>query len=124
MNTKEGLAYILAYVIAAGAVMAAPLASDIRAALVACIIGVLVLDTLDIMRKVYSKLDERERRHQLESERAASFTAIGGMLVLMAYTAISAPPTEMPGRVLPLAGILVAMAAAKGVTLIYMEREK
>jgi len=123
VNSAGGIVYIGAIIVLIGAVWNLPIEVNQRAILSTIIIGLVVVDTLDIMRKVYSKLDEREKRHQLEAERNASFVAVAGMVAYGLYLGFTLAPEQVTSQLMPLVGIAVAMAAAKGATLLYLEKE-
>jgi len=124
VKSAGGIAYILAIVVLIGAAWNLSIDVGQRAIVSTVIIALVVIDTLDIMRTVYSKLDEREKRHQLESERNASFVAVAGMVAYGLYLGFTLAPEQLNAQLMPLVGIAVAMAAAKGATLIYLEKER
>lgn len=120
----EGIAYIGVLIALVLAAWHSPLDATLRAALSTVLIGLFALDFIDIMNKVYGKLDERERKHQLIAERNAGFVAVAGLIAYGLYLGFTLPPSELESRLFPLIGIALAMALAKGATLLYMEREK
>ena len=120
----EGIAYVAVIIAAVWAVWNSPLDITLKAILSTLVIAIFAIDFLDIMRKVYSKLDEREQKHQLVAERNAGFVAVAGLVAYGLYLGFTLPPAQIGQSILPLVGIGVAMAAAKGATLLYLEREK
>ncbi|MFA6489805.1 MAG: hypothetical protein WCT52_03925 [Candidatus Micrarchaeia archaeon] len=120
----EGIVYTGVFILAVVAIGMSGLDNSLKGILSAVVIGILTLDILDIMRKVYSKLDEREQRHQLVAERNAALVAIFGLVAYGLYLGFTLPPAQLEAQLLPLVGVAVAMAAVKGATLLYMEREK
>jgi len=120
----EGLAYIAVQATLVGAVWYSPLDTTLKAILSTVLIGLFAIDFLDIMNKVYSKLDERERKHQLVAERNSGFIAIAGITAYLLYISFTTPSSGLPSQLYPLVGIAVAMAIAKGATLLYLERAK
>ena len=125
IKSKEGLAYLLAIVAIAYVATLIPMPSQYKLAVIAAIIGIVLIDTLHIMTKVYSKLDEREQKHQAFAERNASFVAIVCLVAYIMYFALTSPQNspEIAEKVALPAAILVAMSIAKGATLIYLERK-
>lgn len=123
VKTKEGWAYIAIAALAAIGATMLPLDANAKIAAAGAVVAILVLDVLTIMPKVYSKLDEREQRHQLVAERSASFVAVAGIIGYALYLSATLPKSAMEQQLLPLIGIAVAMAMAKGATLMYMEQK-
>jgi len=123
LRTKEGWAYFAVVIAAVLGISYLPVAPQLKGALSVALVALVAIDMLDVMRKVYSRLDEREQKHQLVAERNASFVAVAGFTAYVLYLAFSAQPQEITKELLPLVGLLVAMAFAKGITLIYLERE-
>ncbi len=118
----QGIAYIaIALAIVAG-INILPVALDYKLALSGIVIAILVIDILHIMVQVYSKLDEREQMHQALAERNASFVAVVGLVAYGFYEAFTLSPVVLTGALLPLILIGLGMAAAKGFTLLYLER--
>ena len=124
IKKAEGIVYIGIFILAVVAIGMSGLDNSLKGILSAAVIGLLMLDVLDIMRKVYSKLDEREQRHQLVAERNAAFVAVAGLVAYGFYLGFTLPPAQLESHLLPLIGVGLAMAAVKGATLLYMEREK
>lgn len=122
IKTKEGWFYILGVI---AVLMAATylLPAQYRLPATMAIVAVLVVDVLSIMPKVYSKLDEREQRHQLIAERNASFVAVAGIIAYAFYLSFTLPAGQLEQQLLPLVGIVLAMALAKGATLMYVEEK-
>jgi len=73
---------------------------------------------------VYSKLDEREQKHQLMAERNASFAAVAGLVAYGAYLGATLPAAQLEQQILPIACVLLAMAIVKGATLMYAEKKQ
>ena len=119
----QGIAYILVFAAVMLLINVMPIQLDYRLALSGIAVAVLVIDILHIMIQVYSKLDEREQMHQALAERSASFVAVVGLLVYGFYISLSLKPEMYAAALFPLVGIGLAMAAAKGFTLIYLERK-
>jgi len=124
VNSAGGIAYIAAIVILIGIAWNLPIELGQRAIVSTVIIALVVIDTLDVMRTVYSQLDEREKRHQLEAERNASFVAVAGLVAYGLYLGFTLAPEQINMQLMPLMGIALAMAAAKGATLLYLEKER
>lgn len=120
----EGIAYIAAIIAVVWAIWASSLDSSLKAILSTAIIGLVTIDFLDVMRKVYSRLDEREQKHQLVAERNAGFVAVAGLIAYGLYLGFTLPPSQLEGQLFPLIGVALAMAAAKGLTLIYLEKAR
>ncbi|MFA5246888.1 MAG: hypothetical protein WC408_03290 [Candidatus Micrarchaeia archaeon] len=120
----EGAAYIAIVAGLAAGSYYLPVDLSIKAIISTAIIGIAAIDFLDTMAKVYSKIDERQQKHELVAERNASFVAIAAIIAYGAYLGYTLPEAEYSSRFLPLAGIMVAMALAKGATLLYMEKER
>ena len=121
----QGIAYIIVVGLLYGALFASPLDATIKAAAAVVLTGVVILDLLQAMATVYSHLDEREEKHQLVAERNASFTAIAILTVYILYIAITAAVSHSPPDLFLLAFpvmLLMAMAIAKGGTLLMLER--
>lgn len=123
IRTKEGWAYIILAVLVIAGVSFLPLDAGMKMVAVGGLVALLVLDVLTIMPKVYSKLDEREQRHQLVAERNASFVAVAGVIGYALYLSATLPAGALEAQLFPLIGIAVAMAVAKGATLLYMEQK-
>ncbi len=128
----QGIAYIAVVAFLISAIWASPIAKDVKMLASVIFLAVVVLDILDIMRTVYSKLDEREQKHQLIAERNASFVAVAALVayvILSMLAEMPAPHTSFSWNLLwnpqwfVLMGLLVLMAAAKGITLLVLERE-
>jgi hypothetical protein len=124
IRTREGWMYIAAVVILMFAAMQLPIGAGLKAVAATAIAALLALDVLTIMPAVYAKLDEREQMHQLVAERNASFVAIAGIVAYALYTTMTLPIRQAEGQLLPLIGLAVVMAIAKGATLLYMEKER
>ncbi len=120
----EGIVYTGVFILAVAAISMSGLDNATKGILSAVIIGLFTLDILDIMRQVYSKLDEREQKHQLVAERNAGNVAVAGLVAYGLYLGFTLPPSQIEAQLFPLMGIALAMAAAKGITLMYMERKK
>jgi len=123
IKTKEGWLYIIGAV-ALLAAASSLLPAEYRGAATLAIAALLAIDVLSLMPKVYSKLDEREERHQLMAERNASFAAVALLVAYGLWLGLTLPASQLEGQLLPIAGIAVAMAAVKGATLLYAERER
>lgn len=122
----QGIIYIIVVGFVLGMLFASPLDSTLKIVAAVIITALVVADMLHIMYKVYSNLDEREERHQLVAERNASFTAIAVLLVYVLYLAIGAAVKETAPdlySLIPPMVILLAMALAKGGTLMLLERD-
>ncbi len=121
----QGIAYIIVVAFIYGALFASPLDATIKAGAAVVLTGVVILDLLQAMYRVYSNLDEREEKHQLVAERNASFTAIAILMVYVLYLVIPAAVSHVAPDLWMLAFpvvLLVAMALAKGGTLLILER--
>jgi uncharacterized membrane protein (DUF485 family) len=127
VRTREGGLYISIVVFLLGFLTAVIVRTNMLA--LGVVFAVLLADMLHIMTQVYSKLDEREARHQALAERNASFTAVACILVYVLYTvftafpAMKADPWTLIGALGLPVGLLLLMSAVKGVTLLYLERE-
>ncbi|VVB65865.1 Uncharacterised protein [Candidatus Gugararchaeum adminiculabundum] len=133
VRTKEGIVYIMvvAALIAGAANLPIPLEQRLIATF--AVLGILVIDILHIMTKVYAKLDEREQKHQAAAERNAAFVAIACLVAYVGYVALTSGTlgqnaqivslSAIPEKLMLPVGILLAMSLAKGATLIYQERE-
>lgn len=124
VRTNEGRAYVLVIGLLVAFLWASKLEPALKGGLLAGLFALIVLDILSVMRQVYSGLDEREQTHQLIAERNASFVGVAGLAALVVYLAFTLPAQEIVRQLPPVAAIVVAMALAKGVTLLYLEREK
>lgn len=132
VKSWQGGAYIMAVAFLISVIWASPIAKDAKMLASVVFLAVVALDILDIMRTVYSRLDEREEKHQLIAERNASFVAVAAMIVYVILTMLSsmpAPKSPFSWDLLwnpqwfMLMGLLVLMAATKGVTLLVLERK-
>ncbi|MFA5106620.1 MAG: hypothetical protein WC506_06705 [Candidatus Micrarchaeia archaeon] len=123
VNTWQGIAYILVFVAIVLVINALPMPLDIRLGLSALAIGILLIDVLHIMTQVYSGLDEREQMHQALAERNSAFVAVVGLVVYGFYLSLAVKPEALEPLLLPLIVVGLGMAAAKGFTLIYLERQ-
>ncbi len=122
----QGLAYVLVVAFIYGALFASPLDAMIKVGAAVIFTGLIIIDLLQAMVSVYSHLDEREEKHQLMAERNASFTAIAIITVYILYQVMQAAAIRSapdPWMLALPAAILVAMALAKGGTLLILERE-
>lgn len=132
VKSWQGIAYVMAVAFLIAALWASPIAKDAKMLASVIFLSVVALDMLDIMRTVYSRLDEREQKHQLIAERNASFVAVAALIAYVILSMLS----NMPSPATPfswgimwnpqwfvLMGLLVLMAAAKGITLLVLERE-
>lgn len=123
IGTKESIFYIAAIVIILAIISQLPLQFEIKAVVSGIIIAVFVLDTLHMMMEVYKRLDEREQKHQAIAERNASFIAIIGLIVFLAFESVATYPVAPSfDKIAAPVGILVAMSLAKGISLLYLER--
>lgn len=133
VKSWQGIAYIMAVAFLVSAIWVSPIAKDAKMLVSVIFLAVVALDILDIMRTVYSRLDEREERHQLIAERNASFVAVAALLAYVILTMLSSMPTEPKApfswdalwnpQWSVLMGLLVLMALTKGVTLLILERK-
>lgn len=123
VNTWQGIAYILVMLALLAIVNVLPVELDYKLVLSGIVIAVFVIDILHIMMQVYSKLDERQQLHEALAERNASFVAIVGLVLYAFYVAMTIAPEMLEQYLIPLVGIALAMAAAKGFTLMYLERK-
>ncbi|HSV94633.1 MAG TPA: hypothetical protein VLH94_01470 [Spirochaetia bacterium] len=119
--TKQGWAYIGAFILIVLAVQNLPLSQAIKTA-ITTILGVLLcLDVLDIM--FHLKKDEREVIHEAISERNASWAMIATMVVIFAYKSIS---TALNGGnnidTIMLIPLFIGVVA-KGLTYFYLKNK-
>ncbi len=132
VRSWQGFAYIAVIAFIISAVWASPIAKDAKMLASIIFLAVVALDFIDIMRTVYSRLDEREQKHQLIAERNASFVAVAALIAYVILSMLS----NMPAKTTPfswdimwnpqwfvLMGLLVLMGVTKGVTLLVLERE-
>ncbi|MFH1393449.1 MAG: hypothetical protein ABII71_02495 [Candidatus Micrarchaeota archaeon] len=125
IRSKEGIIYIAAALAIVFALAVLPLDGTVRLAVMALVIGALLVDTLHIMVQIYSKLDEREQRHQMLAETNAAYVGVIGIALYIVYLIVDAglkdgPPD--PSVIMPLAAILILMSVAKGGTFLYLWR--
>ncbi|MCL6088822.1 MAG: hypothetical protein M1530_01505, partial [Candidatus Marsarchaeota archaeon] len=106
----EGIAYIIVIIAAVLAVWHLPIGEGYRTILSTVVIGIVALDFLDIMNKVYSELDEREQKHQLVAERNAGLIAVAGLIAYGLYLGFTLPPSQLEAQLFPLIGIGLAIA--------------
>ena len=129
VKSWQGIIYILGLIALIGIINLIPMSVQMRMAATLLITGLLVLDILSVMPAVYSKLDEREQKHQLIAERNASFVgvAFGAVMVIsFAFTMAQGGGVDWNARfaqLWPIIALLVLMAIAKGGTLLWLERE-
>ena len=126
IRSWQGVAYIAVWMAVVAAIGILPISLEIRCGLIGLVILVIFADTLNIMGKVYSKLDEREEKHQLVAERNAAFTAVAGIIVYLGYVvALGISRNQPPAmeQVGGLVAVLVAMSIVKGATLLKLERD-
>ncbi|HQT44687.1 MAG TPA: hypothetical protein PLO51_01810 [Candidatus Micrarchaeota archaeon] len=123
LKSWQGIAYILVFAALVLVINALPVPLDFRLGLSALVLGILVIDVLHIMTQVYSHLDEREQMHQAIAERNSTFVAVVGLVVYGFYLSLTVKPDALEPLLLPLVAVGLAMAAAKGFTLIYLERK-
>ena len=126
IKSWQGIGYIMVIALIYGAVYAAPINEGMRIGIAVIVSALIIADMLHIMYSVYSKLDEREEKHQLVAERNAAFTAIAIMIIYFSYLSFSASLTgvhpDLSIFVLPVI-VLVGMSVVKGTTLVLLERE-
>ncbi|RLG19920.1 hypothetical protein DRN67_01350 [Candidatus Micrarchaeota archaeon] len=126
IRTKEGWLYILSAFALIFAAAMLPYPEQYRPFAMGAVILFFLLDALSVMPKVYAKLDERERLHQLTAERNATFAAVvvlGGSILY--YSTLPALGNETNKGVLVVCALtLLSMALAKGLTLMRMEHEE
>ena len=119
--TWQGWVYIA---IAVGLIMlvqALPLDTTVRTILTSALIAVLVLDIIDIMRKL--PLDERDRIHEAIAERNALWVIITALAAGICWQACTSAIANS-FQVDPV--IIVALTAgviAKAITNIYLDRK-
>ena len=125
LKTKEGIIYIFGIALIISFVAALPLSLNLKLIAEGIVILLIVIDILDIMTKVYSKLDEREQKHQMIAERNASFVAVVCITAYIIYLVITTIPqtTALLDKISFPIGIILAMAIVKGATLIYLEQK-
>ncbi len=126
IRKKEGLLYIAAFIVLALAFVFSPLPTEIRMWAIGLIILVILLDTIHIMTQVYSRLDEREQKHQLLAETNASYVAVVSLAVYLGYLIVTASIENTapdPSLIMPVIIILVLMSIAKGGTLLFVQSQ-
>ena len=125
LRTKESVAYVAIAVALVIGASSLPLPVEQRFAIAIAIGALLLADFLHIMLQVYSKLDEREQKHQAAAERNAAFVAVACIAAYLAFVAASSAegPQALQEKLLPPIAVLVAMSIAKGATLLYLERK-
>lgn len=123
LRSKEGIAYILVFVVLFALINNAPIPDDVKLLGILGLAGIFMLDTLHIMLKVYASLDEREQRHQMLAETNASYVAVAGLVIYMLYLTIVGGLAADSPQVFPLVVILISMALVKGTTLFLAERD-
>ncbi|VVB56516.1 Uncharacterised protein [uncultured archaeon] len=128
IKSWQGVAYILGVMALFLLPGILPMSGDMRLAFMVLVAMVFTIDMLMVMPKVYSKLDEREQKHQLIAERNASFVAViflvgYGAYAAAALTAKGASQAEMMAGLGPLIVLALCMAAAKGGTLMWLEHK-
>ena len=125
IRSWQGAAYIAVATALFLGVSVLPFAQGEKMIALGALAVVFVADVLHIMTQVYSKLDEREEKHQLVAERNASFVGVAGITAFCIYLGVSgavrAPGFDRTLILIPVA-VLVGMALAKGITLFEMER--
>jgi len=125
VKTKEGLIYIAAIIAIALILAALPIDGTIKLAAIGIVIVVAILDTLHMMLQVYSRLDEREQKHQMLAETNAAYVGVICLSLYLLYLVVdtglrnSAPD---PLVIMPVAAVLILMSLAKGGTLMYLWR--
>jgi hypothetical protein len=124
LRTKESVLYGIGIAAVIFTISLLPLSVDARMALIGVILAIVVADITHIMVFVYSKLDEREQRHQAFAERSAAFAAVACIFAYMGYMAFTSGQDEaaITEKIVFPVGMLLAMAIAKGGTLLYLER--
>ncbi len=124
LRTKKGVAYIVVAAALVSFAFSLPLPLEQRTLLAGCILAVFLADVLHIMTSVYSKLDEREQRHQAMAERNSSFSAVAVLAAYIVYLALTSEQNAvgMQEKLAVPITVLLAMALAKGTTLIYLEK--
>ena len=122
-RTKESIFYTLGIVALVFIVTLLPLSLEAKTVMIAGVLAVAIADVLHIMVFVYSKLDEREQKHQAFAERSAAFAAVACIFAYVGFvTLTSGQDGAMIGEKIAFpVGVLLAMALAKGGTLVYLE---
>ncbi len=124
VRSKEGLLYILAALILVVAVSELPIDDGAKLAGAGIIVGILLVDTLHIMTKIYTGLDERENKHQLIAETNAAYAGVFILAAIIVYQSVG-PIFENrapdPAVIMPAVVTLLAMSLVKGSTLFYLE---
>ncbi|MBN1170043.1 hypothetical protein JXA56_03385 [Candidatus Micrarchaeota archaeon] len=126
IRTKEAIFYIAAIIAIVFLLVALPLPHEVKLIGIAVLILIILADTVHIMMKVYSRLDEREQKHQLLAETNASYIGVAVLVLNLAYFIITASFANQepdPMIVFPILSTLVVMALVKGATLLYVERK-
>jgi hypothetical protein len=120
-KTWEGWLYIAVTVGLIVIIQFLPIIETARIILMATVVVILVLDVIDIMRKL--PMDEREKIHEAISERNALWAVITALAVGVAYqAAISIGNAN--AQVDPVIIIaLVAGVAAKAITNFYLDKK-
>lgn len=113
--TREGWLYVAIAVLLFIGAMNLPGGSIVRITAASIIMAVFIIDSIAVMFSMYKSLDEREKKHQMVIEAAASYAAIGAMLLVLLYE------TLFLGTVnIGLLVVLGAMVVTKAVATIYV----
>ncbi|MDD3263855.1 MAG: hypothetical protein PHT94_03085 [Candidatus Nanoarchaeia archaeon] len=115
---KEGWIYILIFVAIIMGISYLPIQEMIKSVIMFILIGILLIDTIIVMIKLDKLIDEREKYHQLITERAASITAVFVILVCFLYSYIIDETVNIY-----LIIVLLAMTLGKAITYIYAKKK-
>jgi len=113
--TREGWIYVIVMVLLVGGVANLPIDDIIKVILAGVIMVIFMVDVLIVMFQMYKKLDERERKHQMIIETAASYTAVIAIIMLALYQSFVNDKIDVGVFV-----VLGAMVIAKIISSFYL----
>lgn len=119
--TWQGVAYVGVFVAIVALIQALPIDETIKLTITFGLVILLILDVVDIMRKL--PMDERERIHEAISERNALWTMIVVLVAGLGYQSVMTSMTNS-FQIDPVILIaLLAATAAKAISNLYLDRK-
>ena len=119
--TWQGWVYLAAAIALIMLTQALPIEENIRITLLFVLVFILILDVIDIMRRL--PMDERERIHEALAERNALWAILAALTAGIGWQAyISALSKTVQIDPLIIAALLVGVAA-KAITNLYLDRK-
>ena len=120
----QGWVYVAIAAAAIGFTMSAAITSALKPWIFGIVMGIFILDVLDIMMKLPKMHDERENLQQLIIERNCSFAAIGAIIAIALWQAAQNSAAIAAEKItfdISLLYALGAMFVAKTTSTIYVK---